>query len=240
MSSTDGSLEKLFEKVRAETPKSLAEDSWYIIVAATLITADGGKYMGDLWNFIIKDLGSDSTPEARRKVSRRLRAVILKSWCLAGMPRASEAFFSLKRAEPEEDSAREWDRKEYAAAPERALKRRNTWWSKVFGEEETARIEGTYPNEEDFSWTVDFVVYGLFLGDESVLAGVENELVTLSMVMGQGAYYTTLVHLRGTRCIGVNAKDAEDIQGVIEAVAKYLGKDTTAWPRFKEVEHLFP
>jgi hypothetical protein len=73
-----------------------------------------------------------------------------------------------------------------------------------------------------------------------VLADVENELVTLSLVMGQGAYYTTLVHLKGTRRIGVGAKDAENVQRVIEAVAQYLGKDTASWPRFKEVEDLFP
>lgn len=73
-----------------------------------------------------------------------------------------------------------------------------------------------------------------------MLADVENELVTLSLTMGQGAYYTTLVHLRGTRYIGINAKDAESIQGVIEIIAKYLGKDTTSWPRFKQVEDQFP
>jgi hypothetical protein len=99
----------------------------------------------------MKDLGSGSTPEARHNVSQRLRAVILKSWTLAGMPRASDAFFALKRVEPEEDSAREWDRREFAAAPERAMERRNTWWGKVFKKEETARIENSYPNEEDFS-----------------------------------------------------------------------------------------
>ncbi|KAF2803990.1 uncharacterized protein BDZ99DRAFT_426149 [Mytilinidion resinicola] len=240
MSNEASSLEAVFQAARDQTPKSLSKDAWYIIVTATLITADGGKHVGELYKFIIKELGSDSSQESRRNVSRRLRAVILKSWCLAGMPRCSDAFFALKRVEPEEDSAREWDRKEYAAAPERAIQRRNEWWEKVFKPEEIARIEGTYANEEDFTWTVDYVIYGLFLGDLNVLSTVENELVTLSLTMGQGAYYTTLVHLRGTRYIGVNAKDAEEIQGVIELVAKFLGKDTSSWPRFKQVEDQFP
>jgi hypothetical protein len=82
-------------------------------------------------------------------------------------------------------------------------------------------------------------VYGLFLADLSVLGPIENELVILASVMGQGAQNTTRFHLRGTRRIGVSAKDAEGIQNVIEMVAKHEGKDSSSWPRFKEVEHLF-
>jgi hypothetical protein len=78
------------------------------------------------------------------------------------------------------------------------------------------------------------------LADLSVLGPVENELFILSSVMGQGAYYTTLFHLKGLRRIGINASDAESIQHVIEIVAQHQDKDTSSWPRFKEVEHLFP
>ncbi|OCK81383.1 hypothetical protein K432DRAFT_326441, partial [Lepidopterella palustris CBS 459.81] len=233
---TSTSYETLFKSAREAAPKSLPEDAWYIIVAATLITADGGAHVADLYQFLIKELGSNSSQEDRRRVSRRLRAIIMKAWTLVGMPRASDALFALKKVEAPGDKALDWDRAEYAANPERALKRRNEWWAKVFNEE-TARIEKSYEEDKDFlAWTVDFVVYGLFLADVSVLDGVENELVTLSLVMGQGAYYTTMVHLRGTRRIGVNAADAEAIQGVIEMVAQHQGKDTSSWPRFKEVE----
>lgn len=90
------------------------------------------------------------------------------------------------------------------------------------------------------AWTVDFAVYGLFLSDLSVLGPIENELVILASVMGQGALNTTRFHLRGTRRIGVSAKDAEAVQSVIELVATHQGKDSSSWPRFAEVEHLFP
>jgi hypothetical protein len=58
--------------------------------------------------------------------------------------------------------------------------------------------------------------------------------------MGQGAHHTTRFHLRGTRRIGVSAKDAVEIQRVIEMVGKQQSKDPSSWPRFQEVEHLFP
>ena len=62
----------------------------------------------------------------------------------------------------------------------------------------------------------------------------------LASVMGQGAQTTTRFHLRGARRIGVCAKDADAIENVIEMVAIHQGKDSSSWPRFKEVEHLFP
>ena len=86
---------------------------------------------------------------------------------------------------------------------------------------------------------MDFVVYGLYLADLSVLGPIENELVILACVMGQGAHHTTRVHLSATRRIGVSAKDALAVQGIIEMVANHEGKDTSSWPRFQEVEHLF-
>ena len=83
-------------------------------------------------------------------------------------------------------------------------------------------------------------MYGLFLADLSVLGPIENELVILASVMGQGAENTTRFHLRGTRRLGVSAKDAVEIQGVIEMVGNHEGKASNSWARFQEVEHLFP
>jgi hypothetical protein len=86
---------------------------------------------------------------------------------------------------------------------------------------------------------VDFVVYGLYLADLSVLGPIENELVILAGVMGQGAQNTTRFHLRGARRLGISAEDAEGIQSVIEMIAQSQGKDSSSWPRFQEVQHLF-
>jgi len=240
MASTTSSLETLFKKAKEASPKHLEDEGWYIIVAATLITADGGKKLGDLYKYLIAELGPESSQESRKRVSKRLRAVIMKSWTLVGMPRASDGFFSLVAVEPLEDADQEWNRKEYAANPEKALQRTEEWWAQVFGAENTARIRKSYAMSPDFAWTTEVIVYGLYLGDLTVLNGLENELVILSSTMGQGADYTTQVHLKGLRQIGVNAKDATSIQSVIEMVAQYLGKNTSTWPRTRDVEHLFP
>lgn len=234
------SLEALFKSAKRAAPKHMQDDAWYIIVAATLMTADGGKQLGELYKFLISELGSESTQESRRRISRRLRAVIMKSWTLVGMPRASDGFFSLVKVEPLEDADQEWNRTEYAANPQKALRRTMDWWGQVFGEGDIETIAKSYSMSPDFAWTTEFVVYGLFLADCTVLTGLENELVILSSTMGQGAHYTTMFHLKGLRRIGVNAADAAAVQSVIEMVAQYLGKDSSAWPRTTDVEHLFP
>lgn len=241
MSSTQ-SIESLFKSVKEKAPKSAEyqNDAWYIIVAATLMTADGGKNLGALYKFLIAELGTNDTQESRRRISRRLRAVVMKSWTLVGMPRASDGFFSLVKEEAPEDADQSFGREEYAADPQKANKRTMDWWRQVFGDEIANGIKKSYAMSPDFAWTTETIVYGLFLADLTVLNALENELVILASTMGQGADYTTRFHLKGLRQIGVNAEDATSVQSVIETVAQYLGKDTSSWPRTKEVEHLFP
>ncbi|KAH8701522.1 hypothetical protein BGW36DRAFT_458405 [Talaromyces proteolyticus] len=232
------SYEILFGEAQNLAPKGLPEGAWYIVVAATLIATDGGAHLGKLYKYILKGLGHNSTLESRQNVSRRLRTVIIKTWTLVGVPRASDGLFSLIKEEDEKDAAQDWDRSKFFAEPDKVLLRTQEWWSQVFGEE-SAIISKSYESNPDFSWTVDFIVYGLFLADLSVLGPIENELVVLASVMGQGAQNTTRFHLRGTRRLGVSAKDAEGIQSIIETIALKQGKDSSSWPRFKEVEHLF-
>ncbi|EXJ87193.1 hypothetical protein A1O3_04152 [Capronia epimyces CBS 606.96] len=240
MASSTTSYQALFQRARDATPETLPSGAWYILVAATLITADGGAHLGELYQFVLNDLGAESTLESRQNVSRRLRAVVIKAWTLVGMPRASDGLFSLLKVEDPKDAAQDWDRSEYAREPEKAIQRTQDWWKQVFGQEVIAGIYKSYESNPDFSWTVDFAVYGLYLADLSVLGPIENELVILASVMGQGAINTTRFHLGGTRRIGVGAQDAIAVQGVIELVANHLGKDSSSWPRFQEVEHQFP
>jgi hypothetical protein len=172
------------------------------------------------------------------------------------MPRASEGLFSLLEAEDPNDAAQDWDRSRLLAEPEKATARTKAWWQQAFGEVEAQDILKSYETNPDFgkliavycfastnqliAWTVEYVVYGLFLADLSVLGPVENELVILASVMGQGARNTTRIHIRATRRIGIGAEDAKRIQSVIEMVAQHQGKDTSSWPQFTDVESLFP
>jgi len=233
------SYDELFERCQSIAPKGFEKDSWYIIVAATLITADGGEHLADLYTYLLAKLGPNSTQEDRRRVSRRLRAIIIKSWTLVGMPRASTGFFAFAKLEKPEDIDMSWDRSDYAADPAKAVKRTKEWWTQVFGEQEANRILDSYNTNPDFGWTVDFAVYGLFLADLTVLGPFENELVILSSVMGQGAHYTTTVHLKASRRLGFSAEDLKAAQAVIETVAQHEGKDTSSWPRAETYEHDF-
>lgn len=114
--------------------------------------------MGDLYQFVLKDLGSESTQGSRQNVSRRLRAVIIKEWTLVGMPRASDALFSLIKVEDPLDAARDWDRSQYADQPQLAMKRTETWWDQVFGEE-AGGIHKSYETNPDFcEWFLSFRV----------------------------------------------------------------------------------
>jgi len=235
------SLHALFRASRDATPKNFPESSWYLIVAATLIAADGGRFVADLYKYLIAELevSGNSTQESRKRVSRKLRDVIVKSWTLVGMPRSSDALYALLPAESPEDAASEWSRDKLLAEPEKALARTSEWFKSVLAEEEGPVFDalGTDP---DFCWTIKFVVYGLYLADLSVLGPLENELVILSSVLGQGAGRTAYSHLRSMRRIGTSVADSEATEGIIKSVARWLGKDTSSWPKFKEVEHLFP
>jgi hypothetical protein len=98
----------------------------------------------------LKELGTDSTLESRRNVSRQLRAVIIKIWTLVGVPRASDGLFSLLKVEDEANAAQDWDRSQLVAEPEKALLRTKDWWQQVFGEEESATIPKSYETNPDF------------------------------------------------------------------------------------------
>jgi len=117
--------------------------------AATLLAVDGGKHLGELYLFVLRDLSSESTSSSRQNVSRRLRAVIIKAWTLVGMPRASDGLFSLLKVEDPNDTAQDWDRFDFAAKPEKALQRTQIWWEQVFGED-AAGIHKSYEANPDF------------------------------------------------------------------------------------------
>jgi len=115
-----------------------------------LITADGGKHLGELYQFLLEELGSASTFESRQNVSRRLRAVIIKAWTLVGMPRASDGLFSLVAVEDPKDAAQGWDRDKFAEQEQTPSQRTYAWWQQVFGDAVAAGINKSYGTNPDF------------------------------------------------------------------------------------------
>jgi len=234
------SFQNLLKAAKDSTSKSLPEDSWYIIVAATLITADGAENFGTLYKYLVSELASRNTQDNRRRISQRLREVIIKSWTLVGMPRASIGYFSLIQTEAPEDAAVDFDRAEYRATlhADEVSNRAQGWISQEFAEDETGVLDSLSTNP-DLAWAIKHIQYGYFLADLSVLDPIENELIILACVMGQGAAIATFAHIKSLRRLGVSASDAESFQRVVEMVAKWQGKDTSSWHQVKEVEHLF-
>jgi len=232
----------MFKEARDATPKSLADHSWYLIVAATLLSTDGGSHFGELFQYILQEQGDNSTPESRKGVSRHLREVLGKGWTLTGIPRACDAHFSLSEIEGEDANLMTSNREkivEGANGKEMALARTDEWFKNVFTGADHTRIWASTATNMDLTFTIKFTVYGLYLSDLAVFDPVENELVMLSCVLSQGGRVASLSHMKGLRMLGVNASDAEGVQRVIEIVAQWMGKDVNRWVQASEVAHLF-
>jgi len=235
-------LQVMFKEARDATPKSLANDSWYLIVAATLLSTDGGSHFGDLFQYILQAQGNDSTPESRKRVSRQLREVLGKGWTLTGIPRACDAHFSLSKVEGEDADLTTSDREkivEGSNGKEVALARTDKWFENVFTGADHTRIWASTETNVDLTFTIKYTVYGLYLSDLGVFNPLENELVMVSCVLSQGGRVASLSHLKGLRMLGVNASDADGVQKVIEMVARWMGKDVSGWVQAKEVAHFF-
>lgn len=153
----------LFEKARAATSKTLPKDSWYLIVvspttqrskssahqiikAATFLTTDGGHNWGELYKYLISEYGT--TPEERKNINRRLRQIVIKAWCLIGIPRATDGYIALKKVEAPEDIADEWNREELVNNPEKAKAQGGSWFDKLFKEEKGPILQamGSFPD----------------------------------------------------------------------------------------------
>jgi len=235
-------IQLMFKEARDATPKSLADDSWYLIVAATLLSTDGGSYFAELFQYILQAQDDNSSPESRKRVSRRLREVLGKGWTLTGIPRACDAHFSLSKVEGEDADLTTSDREKIVGGvngKEVALARTDEWFKNVFTGADHTRIWASTKTNADLTFTIKYTVYGLYLSDLDVFNPLENELVMVSCVLSQGGRVASLSHLKGLRMLGVNASDAEGVQRVIEIVAKWMGRNVDGWVQAGEVAHFF-
>lgn len=147
-------IQIMFKEARDATPKSLADDSWYLIVAATLLSTDGGSHFGELFQYILQAQDNHSTPESRKRASRRLREVLGKGWTLTGIPRACDAHFSLSRVEGEDADLTTSDREKIVGGvngKEAALARTDEWFKNVFTGADHKRIWASTETNVDLS-----------------------------------------------------------------------------------------
>ncbi|OCK82595.1 hypothetical protein K432DRAFT_471428 [Lepidopterella palustris CBS 459.81] len=234
------SFDEVLKKICITTAGKLPEDSWYII-AATLLAVDSGAHFGALFEYVISQSTDKDTPDARRRVSRQLREVIIKEWTLVGMPRVFAAYYSLNSKENPSDRAADFERAEQRATlhPDQVSDRAQSWLKQELAEDEAA-VWNSLSANPDLAWATKYIQYGYFLADTSVLNPLENEMVILAAVMGQGAAIATYAHMKSFRRIGATASQAKAFQYVVETIAKWQGKDTSSWHNVSEVEQLFP
>ncbi|KAH8702976.1 hypothetical protein GQ44DRAFT_778295 [Phaeosphaeriaceae sp. PMI808] len=232
------SMKEIFDAAKAVILPSLPPDSWYIIAATTLLSARGSQFYGQLYQYTLDDLGENPTAEARQRLMSRLMEVMIKSWTLVGAPSVIAAWYSLRHLVQAKYIIHNESRQKIAADPEFRAARAKKWFSLVFKEEED-RIFSGFADFPEFEWALKDVIYGSFLSDLSILGQVENEMVVLACVAGQGAGSPVLSHYKGLRRVGTSAEEAKSVGAVIEIIAHGLGVDTSNWHTAEEVESYF-
>ena len=88
----------------------------------------------------------------------------------------------------------------------------------------------------DIRWQQEQIIYGVFLGDHSVLSATETELVSMTALMCGEERAPKLWHMRGFRRLGPTLEDSKQIHHCVREVAAWCGKRTDGWPGPDDVE----
>ena len=72
-------------------------------------------------------------------------------------------------------------------------------------------------------WLSEEITYGLYLSDQTILDGVDTELVVLVGIMMQNLARETGWHLRGMRRVGASSEDVETIQQCVSVFVSTCG-----------------
>ncbi|BDD58116.1 hypothetical protein MAP00_003422 [Monascus purpureus] len=232
------SIDALCEEVKQVLPARFSKDSWYLIVAASLVASGQPSALTSLYTYITEeDPGHRGLSyEDERLLKARLGDLLMKEWTLVGIPTVVVAVTALAKAEKE---VQERDMK----VPEKRINidndfimERGTKFLQKLYKENLSPIFSTWGSYgPDFEWMEKAIIYGLFLSDHELLSPTETSLVTLSSIMCQGLAAPTIWHLRGLRRLGVSEADVELVQRAIEIVAKWAGRDVQGWPRVTDI-----
>jgi len=215
----------------------LQPNSWYLIAAATSVTLGcGHSWIPAIYAHAVAPLGPapeettpapevfDEDPLPRRKVVRRLKEALVKGAILHGVPHAIGASLALKEALAPGDrddsfvrSGFELDGKNEERGHE-ALHRIYRDEMPLVGERKTAM--------RDVEWFSYNVTYGVFLAPISdtnpraPLSLKETEMVVLSCLLAMRAELEVRWHLRGCIWVGMSEEEVEEVQRVVEEVAR--------------------
>ncbi|OQU95823.1 hypothetical protein CLAIMM_01990 [Cladophialophora immunda] len=230
--SSKKSFPELVQEVQQMIPQSFPADSWYLFVATSLAAAGRGDKFGELYQYALAQAKNDE--EYRKRLSIRLREVIIKSWTLIGMPRGIAASYSLQAADQKDDEVGEIRRAKIVNDAELPLQRSQAWFKEAFQDQEP-KIFSRFNHHTELEWTLRYIVYGYFLGDLSVFTAVENECVVLACVLPAGGS-PSLTHMKVLRQLGVSASDGDVFLDICKKVSDWAGIDSSSWPSYKAIE----
>ncbi|TGO19732.1 hypothetical protein BPAE_0335g00030 [Botrytis paeoniae] len=231
MAAPKNSLVELFDSCRESFPTSLKPDTWYLVVASSLISLSNPAQIGDLYVYLTSGPEPLSNEE-RQWLNRRFRDLIMKQWITVGVPRATVALHGLSQVEQEGDVDLSLTKK-YTTLDAANHERGSNFLDAIYGSERTAGMFTKWGS--DMEWLMKDVVYGLFYADDGVLEMEETELLTYTAIVCQGLPLTIVNHLAGLKRLGLNAEEAEGITKCAETVAQWVGQDTSAWRPVRDI-----
>lgn len=124
MDKGDESIVNLFHKAQTSYPAALPEDGWYLLTvepfpiirpqaeiskliraklkASSLVACGRPEAIADLYLYLASQEGFSASAQ-RKRLSRKLRDVLMKEWTLIGIPLVITALAALAAVEKEED-----------------------------------------------------------------------------------------------------------------------------------------
>ncbi|KAI4159608.1 MAG: hypothetical protein LQ342_006446 [Letrouitia transgressa] len=202
-----------------------------------LVSLGHPNEIGSLSKYIYNEV---KETDERKKVSLRLRDVLMKEWTLVGIPLVITAVASLAKAEKElglegqleGDLSEKWQKDVNIAS---YTPRGVSFLQTLYAQNLTPIFATWGSHRADFEYLEKAVIYGLYLSDHTVLSAVESELVILTAIMCQGLAAPTTWHLRGMRRLGVSEEDVAEVQKGAELLARWAGRTTEGWVKVKDV-----
>ncbi|KAL3426791.1 hypothetical protein PVAG01_00300 [Phlyctema vagabunda] len=237
---TEEQAHALFERAKAQFPsRTLGHEQWYLVVLSALIYSQP-THAKTLYRYVLRtepslrDAEEDSR-EARQRLVRRMREVLIKSTPLLGICKPLEALLGIASVEaPDDEDHQQMTR--HAWTNDAAHRARGNAWLDTIYRDDLPRIVAQMRAHTEFEMLTRDVTYGLFLSDMSVLDARETEMVTLAGIAVQDLPNQTAWHLRGCRRVGIAAADVEMLQRCVEMVAEFGGSRLWKIPRVADIE----
>ncbi|EWC48743.1 hypothetical protein DRE_00048 [Drechslerella stenobrocha 248] len=199
----------LFNETQATFPKSLGDETWYLVLLATLTYGSNEKIIAALYTHLTSQ-PRYATSEARQVLIRRIRETLVKLVALIGVCKPLAAIWKIAEVEREEDRDYSFSREGWQ--PDEAYRARGDDWFGQIYKHNLPQLDDRFAAHKDFGWISHNITYGLYLSDHTIIGGVDTEVVTLSAILIQNQPATSAFHLRGCRRIGISAEDVEAIQ----------------------------